>query len=201
MLTVNGLPPSFQVMPQNLNVLRVEYVWLDGYETPNLRSKVRCVRWDNETFETLVESLQVEPTDEPEELAAKDDKALSLIPTWGYDGSSTEQAPGGNSDCVLSPIRIYRDPFNFTDGIIVLCEVMDAETGEPHETNSRAKLREFVDSYATEKDGKPYNPFKEDQFIFAFEQEYFIFDPKTGKPYKWPEGQLQPPSQGRFVGS
>ena len=54
---------------------RAEYIWIDGRKpTALLRSKTKIVP-DGE---------------EP--------------PIWGFDGSSTEQAPGEASDCVL------RDP-------------------------------------------------------------------------------------------
>ena len=65
---------------------KLEYIWLDGYEpVPNLRSK------------TKIEEYEDFPT-------------LDALPVWGFDGSSTRQADGGNSDCMLKPVALYPDP-------------------------------------------------------------------------------------------
>jgi glutamine synthetase len=109
---------------------------LDGYkEEPNLRSKVKIA-------------------DLPETIELKD------IPEWSFDGSSTKQAEGDSSDCILKPIKMYRNintPLSLQT-IFVLCEVYDKDN-KPHETNYRALLGE------------------EDENIWVgFEQEYFIRD-------------------------
>ena len=60
---------------------KLEYIWLDGYTpTPNLRGKTQIKAYDS--FPSLEE-----------------------LPLWGFDGSSTKQAEGHSSDCVLKPIR------------------------------------------------------------------------------------------------
>ena len=65
---------------------KLEYIWLDGYEpVPNLRGK------------TKVEEFDVFPT-------------LEELPMWGFDGSSTRQAEGSNSDCMLQPVAVFPDP-------------------------------------------------------------------------------------------
>ena len=48
---------------------------------------------------------------------------LDQLPEWGFDGSSTQQAEGGDSDCVLKPVALYPDGTR-EDGILVMCEVM-----------------------------------------------------------------------------
>ena len=54
---------------------KAEYIWIDGTEpTARVRSKTKI-------------------------LADGAD-----LPIWGFDGSSTNQAPGSNSDCVLQPV-------------------------------------------------------------------------------------------------
>ena len=88
------------------NVL-LEYIWLDGYETANLRSKVKVIALD---------------ADEP---------TLRDCPVWNFDGSSTEQAPE-QFRVSSEPVRIYRWSDNH---YFVLCEVLDAE-GNFHETKS-----------------------------------------------------------------
>ena len=63
---------------------KLDYVWLDGYETKNMRMKTRYYNGY--------------------ELDIKD------VPVWGFDGSSTDQAEGKNSDCILEPVKLYRKP-------------------------------------------------------------------------------------------
>ena len=78
---------------------KLEYIWLDGYTpVPNLRGK------------TLIKEYSSFP-------------GLEELPLWGFDGSSTQQAEGSNSDCVLKPVAHYPDPAR-TDGVLVMCEVM-----------------------------------------------------------------------------
>ncbi len=92
----------------------VEYVWVDA--VGNLRSKAR--------------SLPVERT-----------TSVESIPKWNFDGSSTGQAPGDDSEVILKPCRIFRDPFRpRSDGInniLVICDTY-TPSGEPIPTNSRA---------------------------------------------------------------
>src|ERR1700744_5219930 len=64
---------------------RLEYIWLDGYTpTPNLRGK------------TQIKEFSSFPT-------------LEQLPLWGFDGSSTMQAEGHSSDCVLKPVAVFPD--------------------------------------------------------------------------------------------
>jgi len=108
---------------------KLEYIWLDGYSPePNLRSKTK-----------IVSSEPAGPSDCPE---------------WGFDGSSTEQAAGDNSDCLLRPVRMVPDPAR-RDGFLVLCEVYGADDS-PHETNMRSTFED------------------DDDFWFGFEQEYTL---------------------------
>jgi glutamine synthetase len=115
-------------------IIKLEYVWLDGYEPePNLRSKVKTLKTDS-THITLDE-----------------------IPEWNFDGSSTNQAEGSSSDCILKPVKLYfSNEAKQYPVIYVFCEVMNPD-GTPHESNQRVKLG------------------NEDMNIwFGFEQEYFI---------------------------
>src|ERR1700689_6173 len=72
---------------------QAEYIWIDGTEpSPLLRSKTRIVA---------------------------DGKEPSI---WGFDGSSTNQAAGNDSDCVLRPVFSCPDPLRGADDKLVMCE-------------------------------------------------------------------------------
>jgi glutamine synthetase len=132
---------------------KLEYIWLDGYTpTQSLRSKTKIVR----NF----------------------DSALESCPEWSFDGSSTEQAPGGSSDCILVPVAIFPDPAR-KNAYLVMTEVMSPD-GTPHPTNGRATI---------EDDDR--------DFWFGFEQEYFLWDPAMNKPLGFPENGYPAP-QGPY---
>ena len=97
-------------------------------------------------------------------------------PMWSFDGSSTLQADGGDSDCLLKPVAIYPDPDRI-NGYLVMCEVLNAD-GTPHESNGRATIDD-----------------DDDDFWFGFEQEYFLWDPETKLPLGFPRDQTP---QGQF---
>ena len=104
---------------------KLEYVWLDGYRpTANLRGK------------TMVREFDAFPT-------------LEQLPLWGFDGSSTKQAEGSSSDCVLKPIRVVPDPERL-NGAVVLCEVMMPDGVTPHASNTRATILDDADAWFVE---------------------------------------------------
>ncbi|MBC8768032.1 glutamine synthetase beta-grasp domain-containing protein [Arenibacter sp. BSSL-BM3] len=132
---------------------KLEYIWLDGYEpTQNMRSKTKV----EENFSGKLEDC----------------------PIWSFDGSSTRQAEGGSSDCVLKPVAIYPDPHRI-NGYLVMTEVMNAD-GTPHVSNGRATIED-----------------EDNDFWFGFEQEYFIMDTKTELPLGFPRGGYPKP-QGMY---
>ncbi|MDH4118103.1 MAG: glutamine synthetase beta-grasp domain-containing protein, partial [Acidimicrobiia bacterium] len=97
---------------------RAEYIWIDGSEPTNkLRSKTKIV-----------------PTGEEP-------------PVWGFDGSSTNQAPDNQSDCVLRPVKVVPDPIRGNDDVLVLCEVLTVDM-EPHPSNTRAACAATANKYA-----------------------------------------------------
>jgi glutamine synthetase len=142
-------------------LLCAEYIWLDGTRpTKQLRSKTRILR--------LKEDKPIE---------------ISNFPEWGFDGSSTGQSPGHNSDLVLKPVRFINDPIRGGENCLVLCEVFRPD-GTPHETNTRARLRQVL-----ENGGKDLGAW------VGFEQEYTLF--QKGRPLNWPE-QGFPRPQGPY---
>ena len=135
---------------------KLEYIWLDGNSpTQTLRSKT-LVRHD---------------------FSGK----LKDVKNWGFDGSSTQQADGGSSDCLLKGVAIYPDP-DVKNGYLVMCEVLNAD-GTPHETNGRATI-------GTD----------DDDFWFGFEQEYFMIDVETGLPLGFPIGGYPAPQGPYYCG-
>lgn len=133
--------------------IKAEYIWVDGADpTPHLRSKTRILYGGEEP------------------------------PEWGFDGSSTGQAPGDHSDCILRPAFVCPDPIRGDGAILVLCEVFNAD-GSPNRTNHRAALREVA---ARHVDHEP---------LFGLEQEYTMF--QGGRPLGWPENGYPAP-QGPF---
>ena len=148
---------------QGFDKVVVDYVWIDGSDTPHVRSKNRSFFYPGRTVVPL-QSLT-------------SSRHPLQIPDWGYDGSSTNQAEGNNSDLVLKPIRAYKNPFR-KNGVLVMCEVEDLK-GTPHSTNHRADLRNLLDKHPDE------------DIWFGFEQEYTFM--KAGRPLDWPERPDQYP--------
>ena len=140
-----------------MSKVRLEYIWMDGHKpTQKLRSKTKVM-------EGTINSLED-------------------IPDWGFDGSSTNQAEGNNSDCLLKPVCKVPDPIRGGHDLLVLCEVMNAD-GTVHSSNSRAELRKVSEK------------FKDQKAWFGIEQEYTLFDGRN--PLGWPEGGYPAP-QGPF---
>ena len=136
-----------------------EYIWLDGAEpTRQLRSKSRNI-------------------------ILNENPKIKDFPEWGFDGSSTNQASGDNSDCTLKPVNFVKDSTRDINDYLVLCEVFNAD-GTPHKSNSRAQLRKILNIGAIEQD--PW---------IGFEQEYTLF--KHRNPLGWPESGF-PGSQGPY---
>ena len=138
--------------------VKAEYIWIDGYEpTANLRSKTKVL-------DGAVSSV-------------------SELPTWGFDGSSTLQADGGDSDCLLKPVWMCPDPIRGGKNILVMNEVCNPD-GTPHRSNSRAALVEVAEKF---KEHKPW---------FGIEQEYTLMDGK--QPVGWPEEGFPERPQGPY---
>jgi glutamine synthetase len=133
---------------------KLEYIWLDGKQPiPELRGK------------TTIKEFAAPPT-------------LADLPLWGFDGSSTMQAEGRSSDCILTPVALYPDASR-KNGYLVLCEVMHPD-GTPHSTNMRATTEDDPDLW------------------FGFEQEYFLY--KDGRPLGFPEEGFPAPQGPYYCG-
>ncbi|MFO7869673.1 MAG: glutamine synthetase beta-grasp domain-containing protein [Bacteroidales bacterium] len=135
---------------------KLEYIWLDGYSpTQGLRSKTQIAK----NFSGKLEDC----------------------PIWSFDGSSTQQAEGGSSDCLLKPIFICPDPARI-NAYLVMTEVLNAD-GSPHSSNARAT----IDT-------------KDDEFWFGYEQEYFLMDMDTNLPLGFPKNGFPAPQGPYYCG-
>jgi glutamine synthetase len=135
---------------------QAEYIWIDGTEpSPLLRSKTRIVEEGKEPG------------------------------IWGFDGSSTNQATGDDSDCVLQPVFVCPDPLRGEGAKLVMCEVLLTDMS-PHATNTRRKSAELAEKYA---DQEP---------VFGIEQEYTFF--QYGRPMGWPESGFPAPQGPYYCG-
>ena len=139
-----------------------EYIWLDGaVPTRFMRSKAKAVNVGK-------------------------NPSVDDFPEWSFDGSSTLQAIGHDSDCILKPASFYPDPIRGEGNWLVMCEVMNPD-GTPHESNSRAQLRAILDAGADKQD--PW---------CGFEQEYTLF--KGRQPMGWPEYGFPRPQGPYYCG-
>ena len=137
--------------------IKAEYIWMDGHEpTQKLRSKTKVIDGPINSIDDL--------------------------PLWGFDGSSTNQAEGNDSDCMLKPVCKMPDPVRGGNDILVMCEVMNPD-GSIHSSNTRAHLREISEK------------FSDQEAWFGIEQEYTLFEGRN--PLGWPEGGYPAP-QGPF---
>ena len=121
---------------------KYEYIWLDGFQPEP----------------SMRSKIKVTDEDTP--------------PEWSFDGSSTQQAEGDSSDCLLLPVQTYESPM-YSD-FLVMTQVHSADH-KTHPSNTRAAADAVVS----------------DEWWFGFEQEYF-FTNKDGSPLGWEEGEPRP---------
>ncbi len=135
---------------------QAEYIWIDGTKpSPIMRNKTKILKDGQEP------------------------------PIWGFDGSSTNQAPGSNSDCVLKPVYTTPDPIRKGDNILVLCEV-ELTDYTPHPTNTRSACVETAERF------QAHEP------LFGIEQEYTFM--QNGRPLGWPENGFPAPQGPYYCG-
>lgn len=136
-------------------VTQVTYVWIGG--EMELRSKSKTILCKNPT--------------------------LSELSDWDYDGSSTNQATGDNSEVILKPQALFKDPFRM-GGYLVMCDTYTPD-GLAHPTNKRAEARRLFDI------GEKYEPW------FGMEQEFYFMKRGSKIPAGFPQTGFAAP-QGQY---
>ena len=127
----------------------LEYIWIDAYD--NIRSKTK-----------IIEKINFD---------------LNKLPIWNFDGSSTGQAEGKDSDILIKPCYTCLNPFvDYIESYLVMCDCWNKDHTQ-HITNNRVNLVNIISQCNT------FEP------IFGIEQEYIIFSREKIQdkllPYKW----------------
>ena len=133
-----------------MSIIVAEYIWIGGNN--ELRSKKR-----------VLENV----------LGVKNGNDLDILkfPEWNYDGSSTGQASGTDSEIVIKPRAVFIDPFYLigNNSYLVLCDTY-LPNGLPLYNNQREPANNI---FKHDLEQEPW---------FGLEQEYFFIDPKTNMP-------------------
>lgn len=149
----------------NSEKIVLEYVWLGG--SGELRSKARVIN----------------------KLSGTDYMNPDNIPNWNYDGSSTMQAEGHDSEVIIVPVRICPCPFRKGGNLMVLCDGYNSKM-EPAKNNNRVWAKSIFDQKI---ESKPW---------YGVEQEFFMIDPTTGMPLGFKNKDLNhsdnPKEQGQY---
>ena len=141
---------NIHTMSKIQDKILLEYIWIDADNNPRFKTKI----------------------------VSKDLFEPKKLPDWNFDGSSTGQAEGRDSDVLIRPKKLYPNPFvSYIESYLVMCDCWNKD-GTPHLTNQRVKL---VETYSQCRDQEP---------IFGIEQEYVLFDRMETNgsaplPYKW----------------
>lgn len=122
------------------------YIWVGGNGPTDIRSKTKC--------------LDAAPS------------SVDDLPEWNYDGSSTNQAPGEDSEVLLIPRAIFKDPFRGGANILVVADTYSPADRAPLPSNTRADASSILERV------------KDHEMWFGIEQEYTLF--QGGRPLGWP---------------
>jgi len=143
----------------NIRIL-AEYIWLDKEQYPRSKTKVIDINMSN----------------------------LISLPIWNFDGSSTGQAEGNNSEVLIKPVKIYSDPIRGAPNILVLCECYNPDM-TPHITNTRFDAVKIFENQRVKQE-KPW---------YGIEQEYILLDNDSNRPLGWPKSEEYfPKPQGKY---
>uniref|UniRef100_A0A3Q3KVS0 Glutamine synthetase n=1 Tax=Labrus bergylta TaxID=56723 RepID=A0A3Q3KVS0_9LABR len=149
---------QYMELPQGDKV-QAMYIWIDG-SGEGLRCKTK--------------TLDSEP------------KTIEDLPEWNFDGSSTYQSEGSNSDMYLIPAAMFRDPFRKDPNKLVLCEVVKYNY-KPDENNLRHTCKQIMSMV---ENSHPW---------FGMEQEYTLLG-TDGRPFGWPSNGFPGPQGPYYCG-
>lgn len=150
---------KFMSLPQGDKV-QAEYIWIGGSGS-DIRSKTKTLASKPQTVDEL--------------------------PIWNFDGSSTGQAAGSDSEVLLKPVQMYKDPFRGGNNILVLCECYTPDM-KPLPSNTRYHANLVMEAA---KDQKPW---------FGIEQEYTLFENDGITPLGWPKNGFPAPQGPYYCG-
>ncbi|KAL2458592.1 Glutamine synthetase [Forsythia ovata] len=162
--TINRLEQllNLDVTPYTDKII-AEYIWIGGSGI-DVRSKSRTIS---------------KPVEHPSEL-----------PKWNYDGSSTGQAPGEDSEVILYPQAIFKDPFRGGNNILVICDAY-TPAGEPIPTNKRHRAAQIFSDQKVVAEVPWY----------GIEQEYTLLQTNVKWPLGWPVGGYPGPQGPYYCGA
>jgi len=152
----------FNELPYPEGKILAEYVWVDA--KGECRSK-------------------------PRTLPSARTKTIDTLPRWNFDGSSTGQAPGDDSEVILRPCRIFRDPFrprgDGEENILVMCDCY-TPAGDAIPSNSRAIA------------AASFEGMDDEEVWFGLEQEFTLFNLDQRTPLGWPKNGVPNRPQGPY---
>jgi glutamine synthetase len=147
-----------------------EYIWIDGTNpVKKLRSKTKII--------SSVDCVNID----------FEKVKCGPFPEWTFDGSSTSQAKGKQSDLILRPANAIIDPIRGGNNHLVLCEVFERDGITPSESNTRAVLRKTLADGANKLES-----------WWGFEQEYVLL--KDGNILGWPNRGYPSPQGPYYCG-
>jgi len=149
---------KYLALPQGDRV-QCMYIWIDG----------------------TGEGLRAKTTTREEE-----PKSYKELPIWNFDGSSTYQSEGSNSDIYLYPVAMYQDPFRGGKNKLILCETYKYNK-KPTESNHRITCKAVMEKAASQ------HPW------FGIEQEYTLLDVDK-HPLGWPKNGFPGPQGPYYCG-
>ena len=153
-----------------------EYIWLGGNN--ELRSKSRTV---NINCEKIKDTSQI----------MKEILSPGLYEEWTYDGSSTGQSSGDNSDIILKPVFVCSDPFRKSPNTLVLCSTY-TPGAVPLKNNHRDHA---VELFNKKKELEPWYGIEQEFFIMKNDEEYP--SKKSFIPFGW-SGDIMTNKQGQY---
>jgi len=144
----------------NTNYTLAEYVWLDSKQETRSKTKV---------------------------IPGKKGVTLADLGDWNFDGSSTGQAPGTDSEVIIKPCAIFADPFRGEHHVLVLCDTYTPK-GVPIPTNTRFNAAKI---FSQKKELEPW---------FGIEQEYTLMEADGRTPLQWPRNGFPGPQGPYYCG-